>query len=171
MTFMGLHAEIDSPLYVPTFCSELKRRLFAHVFIIDKANVAISGRPPLLSRRFCTTPMPLDIPDEYFFADAATFNAALSDISETGWSRVESLNASTILRGRLIIAQLEEEIQELALGGEKSANVEEVLYVLLFSFASTLTVQIINDAQENLSSESHDALESCLIRSSTDRKR
>lgn len=129
---MGLHAETDSPLYVPTFCSELKRRLFAHVFILDKVNVSISGRPPLLSRRFCTTPMPLDIPDEYFFADAATFNAALNDISETGWTQTETPHASTMLRGRLIIAQLEEEIQELALGGNKSASVEEILYVIPF---------------------------------------
>ena len=61
---MGIHA--DQPTSTPTFMAEMRARLFARIFTIDKVSVSFQGRPCLMSGRYVTTPLPRDIPDGAF---------------------------------------------------------------------------------------------------------
>ncbi|KAF7551269.1 hypothetical protein G7Z17_g5125 [Cylindrodendrum hubeiense] len=115
MTFLGLHAEPPTPEYRPTLCSENKRRLFARVFNIDKVMVSFSGRPPLISRRYSSTPLPLDLSDDDLFADDETINRAVQALDERGWNTEGKLLPATRLRARVMIAFIRDELLEIAL--------------------------------------------------------
>ncbi|KFA46891.1 hypothetical protein S40293_03619 [Stachybotrys chartarum IBT 40293] len=129
LTFMGLHVEQDTSSYVPTFTSELRRRLCAHIFNIDKVAVSFQGRPPLLCYRYMSIPMPLDIPEEDFLGDAEAFKKAVIEVDEDGWSSTGTLSATTLTRARTMIACIWDELIDVALSIKKSANIETVLAI------------------------------------------
>ncbi|KAL6357296.1 hypothetical protein LRP88_07454 [Fusarium phalaenopsidis] len=122
MTFLGLHAGFDNPNYVPTLSTENKRRIAARVFTIDKVMVSFTGRPPLLGRRYFSTPLPLDIRDEELLADQETLTRAVQALDEHGWNRNGELHSATLTRARVQIAVIKDEMLEIAL--ENSSNVK-----------------------------------------------
>lgn len=74
-TYLGIHAQPSSSPYTATAACEAQRRLISKVFVIDKVAASFSGRPPLLSRKYMLTPLPLDLSDETLLADSATLAA------------------------------------------------------------------------------------------------
>lgn len=124
---MGLHAEPDGPSYVPTFGSELRRRIFAYTFNMDKAAVSFQGRPPLLSTRFVTTPLPLDIPDVDFVGDAPTFQRAVGKVDGRGWAVNGEMTATTLIRAFTSISFVKDELLELALSHNRVIKLETLL--------------------------------------------
>ncbi|KAI1869209.1 uncharacterized protein JN550_005839 [Neoarthrinium moseri] len=118
LTFLGMHAEAtDSDSYKPTLYSELSRRIFAMGFIIDKVTVAFTGRPPLISQMFVTTPMPLDLKDDYFFLDhESRLEKMRTTLDEKGWNTEGGFYSSTYIRARLMLAKITEQIAVIALG-------------------------------------------------------
>ncbi|KAM5343248.1 hypothetical protein ACJ41O_014214 [Fusarium nematophilum] len=122
MTFLGLHVGSDKADYVPSLCSENKRRLSSRIFTIDKVMVSFTGRPPLLGRRYFSTPLPLDIRDEDLLGDKETLDRAVRDLDEYGWNRNGELHSATLTRARVQIAIIRDELLEIALGNGSSAT-------------------------------------------------
>ncbi|KAH6604513.1 hypothetical protein Trco_006220 [Trichoderma cornu-damae] len=126
VTFMGLHALEKEIPYTPTLCSENNRRLVAQIFTTDKNCVAFSGRPPLLSRRYCSTPLPLDIGDEDLVADEATLQKAVQELDERGWNTRGAIYPATLIRARRMFAAILEEVMEVASGYRVSLTLDEI---------------------------------------------
>ena len=110
--YIGLHAQPNDHL-PPNLCTEQKRRIFAQIFTSDKLNVSLTGRPPLIGRRYCSTPLLLDIPDRAYLSDDA-LQQAVESLDEKGWNTVGKMYSSTVIRARYKISVLREEILELA---------------------------------------------------------
>ena len=127
LTFLGLHAERPPTHYKPTLCSENKRRLFAYCFNIDKVIVAFTGRPPLLSGRYCSTPLPLDLSDEDLLGDEESLAKAVEELDENGWNTRGKVYPSTLLRARVISSFIQDEILEIALNPRSKPSLDDLL--------------------------------------------
>lgn len=127
MTFLGIHAEQDTPVHQATFGSELRRRMFATVFNLDKVSVSFQGRPPLLCHRYVSTPLPLDIPNDDFAAGGEAFQRALGEIGEDGWSTSGELSTATVLRARTMLSFIKDELIEIALSANKTPPLATLL--------------------------------------------
>ena len=128
MTFMGLHALEKEIPYTPTLCSENSRRVVAQIFNTDKWCVAFSGRPPLIHRRFCTTPLPLDLSDEDLVADEATLRKVVSELDDQGWNTKGHIYPATLIRARRLLAGTLEEVMEIALSCAVCVTLDELRY-------------------------------------------
>ncbi|KAH6897073.1 hypothetical protein B0T10DRAFT_526316 [Thelonectria olida] len=154
MTFLGLHAQRDSPTYRPTLISENRRRIFAQVFNIDKVMVSFTGRPPLISRRYASTPLPLDLRDDDLIAGGDTLARAIDMLDEHGWNTDGRLHSSTLLRARGMIAYIREQLLEIALGTRYNNTLDQLLAIkerqitTVSQFPSSLTFrpEDLNDA-------------------------
>ncbi|KAK6062539.1 hypothetical protein SCUP515_13265 [Seiridium cupressi] len=130
LTFLGMHAEPFDDSYQPTFYSEISRRVLLPVFTIDKVQLAFTGRPPLLFRKFITTPMPLDIKDEDLFLDQKSLiEKVRTTVDDKGWNTEGGFYSATYIRARYIMAQFREQIAEIALGNDRQATVDDLLQI------------------------------------------
>jgi hypothetical protein len=94
--------------------------------------VSIAGRPPLLSQKFITTPLPLDIKDEYFALDPDSLRQKAKDtLDECGWSTEEGVNQITVYRARCILTKIREQIAEIALGHDAGTTINELQCVTI----------------------------------------
>lgn len=126
-TYLGIHAIPYDANYVASASSEAQRRLVSQVFVIDKVAAAFSGRPPLLSRKYMTTPLPLDLSDEALMADADTLAREVEALDENGWSQRNDCHSATIVRARRLLMTVKDKIMEMALGSSTSATTEALL--------------------------------------------
>ena len=124
---MGYHALTNEEDYVPTFCSEMKRRLYSGIIHVDKTLVLFTGRPPFLSHRYCSTPLPLDVTDEAIFTGGEILANAVRSLDENGWGREDKLSYATIQRARTMIGMIRDELIEFALGTAYRSSVEALL--------------------------------------------
>ncbi|KAJ4328536.1 hypothetical protein N0V84_001053 [Fusarium piperis] len=123
MIFLGLHAQdgaSKSQVHqeIPSFCTEYKRRLFSSIFFTDKSVVSFSGRPPLISRRYCSTALPLDIPDEDLMSDETTRAEAMKTLDERGWNTQKKVHSGTFIRVRILLSFVLDELVEIVLGND-----------------------------------------------------
>lgn len=133
MTFLGLHAEPETLQYRPSLISENRRRLFARVFNIDKVMVSFSGRPPLIGRRYSSTPLPLDLSDGVLFSDDETIAQAVQALDARGWNTEGRLYPATLLRARAMIAFIRDELLEVALSLGSHTTLAQLQYVFVLS--------------------------------------
>ncbi|KAF5492521.1 Pyrrolocin cluster transcription factor fsdR [Colletotrichum siamense] len=129
MTFLGLHVNSTKGVYKPTLASEIKRRLVYKIFVIDKVVSSITGRPPLLSRRYMLTPPPLDLKDDYLVADEETLSRAVASLDSNGYNTDGAAYSITFWRARAQLMIIRDEIFEISLGVE-GATSAETLYAL-----------------------------------------
>ena len=127
LTFMGYHAETNVGGYIPSYASEVRRRVTAHAFSLDKICVLFTGRPPQLSRRYITTPPPLDLPDAVLQADEETRRLALATLDGNGWNLDGKIHEATQARGRFMMSLIRDELMEISLG-PLGASMETLLY-------------------------------------------
>ncbi|KAH7018095.1 uncharacterized protein B0I36DRAFT_394728 [Microdochium trichocladiopsis] len=128
LTFLGYHAEHNREPYVPTFTSELKRILCASIYGGDKTFASFAGRPPLLSKTFMTTPLPLDLREDYLFSNHSVLREkAATTLDERGWSTEGHFTAATAYRARGMLKTIREDILTIALGVEQNASVDALL--------------------------------------------
>ena len=113
VTFLGMHNDVEPKI---TLCSEVRRRIYARTFHSDKLLCAFVGRPPLLSRRFSSTPLPLDIADDVLVAGGAELSEAIASLNENGWHKDGKFHPCTTMRARTTLAVIRDAILELALG-------------------------------------------------------
>ncbi|KAL0935432.1 fungal specific transcription factor [Colletotrichum truncatum] len=129
VTFLGLHVETNKGPYKPTLASEIRRRLLYKIFIIDKVVASITGRPPLLSRRYMLTPPPLDLKDDYLVAGEEVLAQGVAALDANGYNTDGAGYSITYWRARAQLMLIRDEIFEIYLGGE-AATTPDVLYAL-----------------------------------------
>ncbi|KAL7919118.1 N-terminal binuclear Zn cluster-containing/DNA binding domain-containing protein [Trichoderma austrokoningii] len=115
-TFLGLHAESNSPSYEPSLASESRRLLFAQMFVGEKHAVLFTGRPPRLSHRYAFTPLPLDLRDEDLLRGGDAIKEAVRNLDKNGWNTSGKVYAATFTRARYILSLLRDELIEIGIG-------------------------------------------------------
>lgn len=125
LTYLGFHAMEDSA-YVPSICSENQRQLLYRIFGNDTMGVAFTGRPPAMTRRFISTPLPLDIPEEVLAGDPGELIRYAATLDEHGWNTKGELNSATVLRARVIVALVRDGIIEIAVGKGMFVTLEQL---------------------------------------------
>ncbi|KAK2598672.1 hypothetical protein N8I77_012067 [Diaporthe amygdali] len=127
VTYLGLHALQNESPYKPTVAKEVQRRLVSQIFVIDKVSASFSGRPPLLSRKYMLTPLPLDLCDETLLSDRETIAKAVDELDENGWNREGKYYSTTIVRARTKLGRIKDEIMEVALGNPIYTSMDALL--------------------------------------------
>lgn len=115
-TALGLHREPDFHSNKVTIRSEVRRRIYACVFSIDKSLASFTGRPPFLSHRYSSSPMLLDINDEVLLLSKEERVNVVSKLTPDGWSPDGQITTMTYLRVNLYLALIRDEILEISLG-------------------------------------------------------
>ncbi|KAI2822908.1 transcriptional regulator family: Fungal Specific TF [Aspergillus niger] len=113
-TSLGLHREHSTETETISLQHELKRRLYAAVFNIDKVISTFTGRPPLLSQAYSSTKLPLDLSDDTLLS--GNFPSAAAQLDPNGWNTDNQIYSTTILRSRTSFARIRHEILELLEG-------------------------------------------------------
>jgi hypothetical protein len=113
----GLHRLPSYGTTKVTAASEFKRRLWASIYANDKTHASLYGTPPLLTHRYCDVDACLDLPDEILLLTEDQLNVALANIDTRGWSTAHKHHGdTTVLRGKVKLSVIREDILELALG-------------------------------------------------------
>ncbi|KUI62438.1 hypothetical protein VP1G_09553 [Cytospora mali] len=126
-TYLGMHAIPQDISYMPTVASEARRRLISQIFVVDKVAASFNGRPPLLSRKYMLTPLPLDLKDEVLLSDPETIEAAVKALDGNGWNKDGQLYSTTIIRARRMLASVLDEVMEITLGDPTCTSIEALL--------------------------------------------
>ncbi|KAL1869998.1 hypothetical protein VTK73DRAFT_2841 [Phialemonium thermophilum] len=116
LTHIGLHVTPPSAVQTISLSTEIRRRLFAQAFIIDKVAAIFTGRPPLLRGSYCSTPLPLDLSDEDLFSLGRDLSIEpISRLTNDGWNTDGKVHSATLLRARAMMSFIRDEILEMAL--------------------------------------------------------
>ncbi|PWY80766.1 hypothetical protein BO94DRAFT_536986 [Aspergillus sclerotioniger CBS 115572] len=112
-TSIGLHRELSTDWNEVSFQHELKRRIYASIYNFDKVISTFTGRPPLLTRQYSTTQLPLEISDEDILSNR--LSDAVIKLDSNGWDRSEEreLYPTTVLRARTMLARNREALLEV----------------------------------------------------------
>lgn len=114
-TFLGLHVSPNANPKDFSVTTQTKRQLFAAIFTHDKVTATFTGRPAFLSRRFSSTPLPLDISEELLLSNPPLTDYSDCRVDENGWSTDGKIYLSTTLRARAMLSYVRDEILEIAL--------------------------------------------------------
>lgn len=125
----GLHRLPPYDISKVTAASEFKRRLWSWIYSNDKTHASLYGTPPLLTRIFCDAQPCLDLPDNILTLSKENIQLALEDIDADGWRSPHVHSTTTMLRGRVQLSVVREEILELALGVNVDVSKARVEYV------------------------------------------
>ncbi|KAM0163633.1 hypothetical protein ACHAPG_001159 [Botrytis cinerea] len=115
-TALGLHHCAVRPDAGVTTSLEIKRRIFCAVFVNDKTLSIFTGRPPGLSHRYNSCPLPLDLEDEILLAGKETLQEAASKLDENGWNREGNIYSCSRIRASMMYGEIIDEILEISLG-------------------------------------------------------
>ncbi|KAF7959513.1 hypothetical protein EAE96_001129 [Botrytis aclada] len=115
-TALGLHHCAIRPDAGVTTSLEIKRRIFSAVFVNDKTLSIFTGRPPGLSRRYNSCPLPLDLEDEILLAGKETLQETASKLDENGWNKEGNIYSSSRTRASMMYGGIIDEILEISLG-------------------------------------------------------
>ncbi|KAF4334864.1 hypothetical protein FBEOM_11288 [Fusarium beomiforme] len=126
LTFLGRHVGTEDTNYIPSLCSEHRRRITARTFNLDKVLVSFTGRPPLLGRRFFSSPLPLDLTDLDLQSDQDTIRHAVQELDDNGFRHVGDLKGSSMVRARAQIAFIKDELLEIALANNVQVTFESL---------------------------------------------
>ena len=122
-TYLGVHALPGSPRDM-SISVQIKRRIYADIYKTDKTIAIYTGRPPLMLKRYASTPLPLDITDAELLGDVPI---APENIKENGWRTDGTLNVTTVLRARAMIASVAEDLVSIALQSPDIDATDELL--------------------------------------------
>jgi hypothetical protein len=90
--------------------SEMKRRIYTAVFNIDKVIAPFTGRPPLLSYRYSSTPLPLDLSNEQPLSTPENLCKAIEALDSNGWNTGGQIYSTTNLRARTSFSIIRREV-------------------------------------------------------------
>jgi Fungal specific transcription factor domain len=100
-----------------TAASEYRRRLFSAIYCNDKTHASLNGTPPLLTPIFCNIQPCLDLPNGAIFLTQDELALAVSKLDPDGWNTSgEAYHLATMMRIKVQLCMIREEILELALG-------------------------------------------------------
>ncbi|KAM0457552.1 hypothetical protein ACHAO4_003353 [Trichoderma viride] len=118
-TFLGLHTPQSSgSLPEESVAVQAKRKMFSAVFNTDMMLSTLTGRPPLLSSRLCSTPPPLDVDN------ASLFDPKITDyrLDKDGWNLDGKFYPMTFTRAQNISSKIRSEILEMVLQAPNLAS-------------------------------------------------
>ena len=75
-----------------------------------------TGRPPALSRHYCSTQNPLDFDDDQFAMDPEEVETIKQNLDDSGWNSVGKAYPSTYLRALMVMSGIRDMILEVFLG-------------------------------------------------------
>ncbi len=123
-TAIGLHCYQESSTV--TLRSEMTKRLSACCFWNDKEIAMFTGRPPALSHRYFSCPLPLDLSEDALFEGGDKLEREVEAPDEFGWSAGEEIYDSTICRAMMTSALIQDEVMELFVGNSSQFSMERV---------------------------------------------
>lgn len=126
LTFLGHHVGVEDPNYIPSLCSEHQRRITDRVYALDKVLVSFTGRPPLLSHRYFSAPLTIDIDDEDLMDGDAAIKRAMQKLDSNGFRPDGNVLGAALIRARAQIALIKGELLEMALAINVKATFERV---------------------------------------------
>lgn len=112
---MGMHRQSETSEF-PSIHEHANQSIIASLYNVDKILACFTGRPPLLSRRYMFTPLPLDVSDEALMAGGEVLKNATNSLDKDGWNTDGQVYSTTILRVRYMFTTVRDGILELALG-------------------------------------------------------
>jgi Fungal specific transcription factor domain len=112
---LGAHREPKKPTDLPLFLVQMRKRLFASSYQIDKSIATFLGRPPRLSSRHSDCGLPLCISDDLFNASNGVFKQATESVDERGWSTQPTFQPAAWIRLRCSNAIFREEILDMSM--------------------------------------------------------
>ncbi|KAF2842237.1 hypothetical protein M501DRAFT_1013590 [Patellaria atrata CBS 101060] len=118
----GLNTNPDTFPTETTIGLEARRRVYTTVYNIDKVMATMLGRPPLLSVRYSSTPLPLDLSDAALLCEDSSISAEITSLDSNGWNTNNRIHSATILRARAMFASIREGILEIALGPKLNSS-------------------------------------------------
>lgn len=112
LTAFGMHEyrEEEERLLPRAFVQDM-RQIVALVVILDTVLATFCGRPPALSTRYVSCPLPWDMN-----VDEAVDDSVPVPYDATAWSPSGKMSATSRLRASIIAARIRQEILELCLG-------------------------------------------------------
>ncbi|CZR48908.1 uncharacterized protein FPRO_12349 [Fusarium proliferatum ET1] len=128
LTFSGLHDNrAKSSPHMSSVPTEIRRRIGCQVFVVDKFLATFVGRPPLLTRRFCSIKSPLDLEESALLSDKENFQRRSQLLDQDGWNTDGRIYSSSLLRVRMMIALARDEILEVVLAQDGAYGITEVM--------------------------------------------
>lgn len=123
-TAMGLHTYQGGTTI--SFKSEMRRRISSCCFWNDKEIAMFTGRPPALSYRHYSCPLPHDISDEALMEGGERLRLEVESLDEDGWSTQGIIHDSTICRVMATSAFIQDEVMEMFVGNPAQFSMERV---------------------------------------------
>ncbi|CZR70092.1 uncharacterized protein PAC_19993 [Phialocephala subalpina] len=109
-----------------TLHSEQTKTLSACIFWSDKELSLFTGRPPSLSRRYYSCPLPLDLNDETLVCGGAELEREIGSLDQNGWNTQGRIFEATIVRMMLVFAFIQDEIMEMFLGNQEQWSLQRL---------------------------------------------
>lgn len=128
-TALGMHRDADQNPKMATISSEMRRRIYAAVFNIDKVIATFTGRPPMLSHHYSSTPLPLDLSDEQLLSDREELFRIVGRLDANGWNTDSQIYSTTILRARTSFSMIRSEVLDMALSSVPDDIRGRIMYV------------------------------------------
>ncbi|WZH45377.1 Zn2-C6 fungal-type domain-containing protein [Fusarium acuminatum] len=131
LTFSGFHdnrpRDASGTSSEPTVATEIRRRVGCQIFVVDKFLATLVGRPPLLTRRFCCIKPPLDLDDSALLSDKEMFRTRVQGLDSDGWETDGRFHSTTLLRVRMMVALIRDEILEAVLSQTGECTFEHLM--------------------------------------------
>lgn len=109
---------------MPFWLVEIRRRCLGLCYSIDKLLSTFVGRPPRISRRYCSIQIPLDLDSDEYGLDGEELAKALAKLGPEGWNKDGKMRSSLWIRFFVLISLVREDILELSLGPQQNGLYE-----------------------------------------------
>jgi len=126
----GLHRLPSYATTKMTAASEYKRRLFSGVYCSDKNHSSLNGVPPLLSKKYCDIEPCLDLNPTAPHQSPEVLSNAIARLDINGWNTEGDFFDTTLLRAKVHLSMLREDVLELSLGTDTPVTLEIVKLVI-----------------------------------------
>lgn len=118
----------------------MRKRLAGSCFWNDKEIAMFTGRPPALSHRHYSCPLPSDVSDEALMAGGEILRLEIEQIDGQGWNTCGKVHDATICRIMASTAFIQDEVMEMFVGNASQFSMDRVQSVLpSFPFTSSPT--------------------------------
>lgn len=113
----GLHQDPAPGDTTPFFLKELRKRTFGTAYCADKAIATFLGRPPLISRQYSCSTLPLDLDTSAIMSMPDDVAGHLAELDGEGWNVAKRhFVRATFLRVRMKVFYIREDVLLLSLG-------------------------------------------------------
>ncbi|KAL4866419.1 hypothetical protein BDV12DRAFT_132868 [Aspergillus spectabilis] len=128
---LGLHRDCHKAEQIPVFLREIRRRVYAALYHLDKNMATFFGRPPRVSWRYSDIKPPLDISEDAMLGDEEELERALSDLDSEGWNVHAVFQRASWYRLRHFMCTIREEVLEISVRPLGSETAEKLRGIAL----------------------------------------